>query len=537
MNFFVNATMPKQKSGIEHAQLKRFELFNNHQVDSRIILRDWDPVAHVNANAAGIPDSQLINMFDYFQEAVSVTPKTLHVQEIEFGVPNVQFTDEPANNRYLVMAQNGQLVARVNYDATADKRVRSTELFDGYNNLFRVDHYDSRGFASLIQWYTTDNQIGTENWVTPSGRTVIETFNKKTMAGEFVKSGWRLIEHGGHVMQFDTIEELTKHFFDRLNDDFWSEEQPNVFVLDRSHLGDWGLLHLRKPAYVVMHLHNSHAGDSQDPMHAILNNHYEFAMNALDEYDAVVSATHKQTHDVNERFRPKTRLFTIPVGVVPDRLLQAERVPVARREFGKVIAFARIAWEKHLDDLVRAVGIVHKEFPQVTLDLYGYADPADNYKARTSVEEAIREYGLEGVVTMKGYTTEIDAVENNAMMYGLTSRMEGFNLAIMEAISHGLIAFSYDVNYGPNEIVEDDVNGNVVPYEDYEAMAQAMLKVLRDPDLAQRYSTGAYESSERYSEENVWHAWRELLDDAVAVWPAKLAAMPAHARDLNKEAE
>ncbi|TVV26575.1 glycosyltransferase family 4 protein [Weissella cibaria] len=537
MNFFVNATMPKQKSGIEHAQLKRFELFNNHQVDSRIVLRDWDPVAHVNANAAGIPDNQLINMFDYFQEAVAVTPKTLHAQEIEFGVPNLQFADEPANNRYLVTAQNGQLVARVNYDATADKRVRSTELFDGYNNLFRVDHYDSRGFASLIQWYTTDNQIGTETWVTPSGRTVIETFNKKTMAGEFVKSGWRLIEHGGHVMQFDTIEELTKHFFDRLNDDFWSEEQPNVFVLDRSHLGDWGLLRLRKPAYVVMHLHNSHAGDAQDPMHAILNNHYEFAMNALDEYDAVVSATHKQTHDVNERFQPKTRLFTIPVGVVPDRLLQSERVPVARREFGKVIAFARIAWEKHLDDLVRAVGIVHKEFPQVTLDLYGYADPADNYKARTSVEEAIREYGLEGVVTMKGYTTEIDAVENNAMMYGLTSRMEGFNLAIMEAISHGLIAFSYDVNYGPNEIVEDDVNGNVVPYEDYEAMAQAMLKVLRDPDLAQRYSTGAYESSERYSEENVWHAWRELLDDAAAVWPAKLAAMPAHAHDLNKEAE
>ena len=96
-------------------------------------------------------DNQLINMFDYFQEAVTVTPKTLHAQEIEFGVPNVQFADEPANNRYLVTAQNGQLVARVNYDATADKRVwPSTELFDGYSNLFRVDHYDSRGFASLI---------------------------------------------------------------------------------------------------------------------------------------------------------------------------------------------------------------------------------------------------------------------------------------------------------------------------------------------------------------------------------------------------
>ena len=41
MNFFVNATMPNQKSGIEHAQLKRFELFNNHHEDSRVVLRDW----------------------------------------------------------------------------------------------------------------------------------------------------------------------------------------------------------------------------------------------------------------------------------------------------------------------------------------------------------------------------------------------------------------------------------------------------------------------------------------------------------------
>jgi poly(glycerol-phosphate) alpha-glucosyltransferase len=527
MNFFVNATMPNQKSGIEHAQLKRFELFNDKGTDSRVVLRDWDPNAHVNANAAGIPDKQLINMFDYFQEATDIAPKMVHVDDLDFGVPNTKFEQDGDQNRYLVTTEQGQLVARVNFDPADDRRVRSTELFDGFNNLYQVNHYDSRGFLSLSQWYTPDNKIGTETWQTPTGRTVLETFNKNDAAGEYKKSGWRLIEKDGYIMQFDTIEELTKHFFDRLNADFWSEEHPNVFVLDRSHLGDWGLLHLDKPAYIVMHLHNSHAGDAQEPMHSILNNHYEFAMNAMDKYDAVVSATHKQTHDVNERFHPKTKLFTIPVGVVPDRLTFGERVPVADRQFGKMIAFARIAWEKHLDDLVRAVGIVHKEFPEVTLDLYGYADPTDNYKARRAVEDAIKEYDLDGVVTMKGYTTDIDAVENNAMMYGLTSRMEGFNLAIMEAISHGLISFSYDVNYGPNEIVEDGVNGNVIEYENYEAMAEAMLKVLRDPELAQKYSTGAYDSAQRYSEENVWKAWKELLDDAEKTWPAKLAAMPS----------
>ena len=71
MFFHVNATMPRQKSGIEHAELKRFKLLTAHGVDSRVVLRDWDPNVHTNANDAGISDDQLINMFDYFQEAHS----------------------------------------------------------------------------------------------------------------------------------------------------------------------------------------------------------------------------------------------------------------------------------------------------------------------------------------------------------------------------------------------------------------------------------------------------------------------------------
>ncbi|MBB1062245.1 hypothetical protein H5R64_00250, partial [Limosilactobacillus sp. WF-MO7-1] len=38
-----------------------------------------------------------------------------------------------------------------------------------------------------------------------------------------------------------------------------------------------------------------------------------------------------------------------------------------KRTFGKIIAVARIAYEKRLDDLVRAVKIVHDQIPEVTL--------------------------------------------------------------------------------------------------------------------------------------------------------------------------
>ncbi|EGF48229.1 glycosyl transferase group 1, partial [Lacticaseibacillus rhamnosus MTCC 5462] len=65
----------------------------------------------------------------------------------------------------------------------------------------------------------------------------------------------------------------------------------NVFILDRSLLADEALIHLEKPAYTIMHLHNSHAGDAQRPMDSIMNNNYEFALVNGAKYSAFVSAT------------------------------------------------------------------------------------------------------------------------------------------------------------------------------------------------------------------------------------------------------
>lgn len=81
-----------------------------------------------------------------------------------------------------------------------------------------------------------------------------------------------------------------------------NETGQNVFILDRSLLADEALIHLEKPAYTIMHLHNSHAGDAQRPMDSIMNNNYEFALVNGAKYSAFVSATKKQAADVQRRF-------------------------------------------------------------------------------------------------------------------------------------------------------------------------------------------------------------------------------------------
>lgn len=509
MLYFINFGMPDHKSGIEHAELKRLKLFEQHDYPCKIIARDWNANLHTTANAAGVDDDHLLGMFDYYQHAEHVAARHLTISDLDFGLQNLVTTDESAHHRYIVKRQNGAMVARVNYDPDHDRQLLSTEMFDGFGNLYCVNIYDQRGFKSLIQWYSPDNKIDNEEWVTPEGQTVIRTYYKPGADGKLTKTGWWLSDHQGVVHQFATMDQLFEYFLNDING-----AGGNIFVLDRSLLADDALTRLKKPAYTVMHLHNSQAGDAQDPLHSILNNNYEFALNNINNYSAIVSATQRQTDDVIARFHPTAKTFTIPVGIVPDETIKAPRISEKKRTFGKVVAVARVAPEKRLDHLVRAINIVHQQVPEVTLDLYGYFDPTNNYAAKRKVEELTKKFGLEGVVKLKGYTNDVASVYNDAQIFGLTSIMEGFDLAIMEAISHGVVGVTYDVNYGPNDIIQDGKNGYVVDFDDYHAIADRMIKLFKDPQLMQQMSDGAYDSASRYSTAAVWQDWQALLSDA-----------------------
>ncbi|KGH82100.1 glycosyltransferase [Oenococcus oeni] len=531
MNFFINSNMQKNKSGIEHAELKRAALFRDHHESFKIVLRDWSQTLHKDIKDSGLSDAEVINMFDYFQGTEKVTEKNIQAKDIDFGVAVDLYENDPKNNRVLawqvIKKINGEsqrrLLGRINYFSFAKDRISSTEMFDAFGNLYAVNYYDIRGFLSLTQWYTPDNKIGTESWQTLDRRSVLESFNKFDAKGEFKKSGWRLVDKNGSIYTFQTIEELTKHFLDSINFDYSSQERGNVFILDRTHLGDWALRDLKKPAYTVIHLHNSQAGNAEDEMHSILNNHYEYSLWNTNDYDAIISATSKQTADVAKRFKPQARLFTIPVGVIPSKHFQEQRIPMSDRFSHKIVALARIAPEKRLNDLVKAVGIAKKEIPDISLDLYGYRDSSDNFKAYQDIKKAVEDYRLADAVKVHGYTTNVSVIEKKAQIFAVTSIMEGFNLSMMEALSEGDVGLTYDVNYGPNELVVDGENGYIVPNGDYHALAEKIIFLFKRPDELQKKSERAYELSKRYSETKVWQDWRELLGDAQDKWPEKIS--------------
>lgn len=600
MNFFVNEGLAAQGSGIEHAQVQRGKLFRKNGQSFKIVTRVYNANGHRDLLAWQLNDAEVINMYDYYAGTEYVPDRIVTAEDVEWGGRPVAVVEPMADKPETFMAfediERTRFLGRIHVDLEHENRVTMVEVFEHFGNLFRVDTYDSRGFISRQQYIDPDGTPNTNVFVDRQGRPVIEEFLRRKgprmsetmlmnrqhidaqnqladnarMSGQpfevphFVNfiAGYRLIKRNGMTYIFDSFDELTAEFVNDLNNDFYSAEQPNVFIMDRTTAADEGLLHMDRPAYIGFHLHNLHASDTRDVMTTDENNNYEFDFMHMNDYQAIISAMPRQTADVVARYAPKATPFTIPVGVVPAEIREANRVPMADREPNSVLMIVRRAPDKRPAAVAEALMIANQKQPGLNahLDVYGYFDNTGNNKTNKDLINLFDRYGLpkptmlnekgeettdinevrrldSPVVTLHDYVTDRDelyAIHRSHQVYGLASMMEGFNISMMEAMSNGLPGVSTNVNYGPNDLIIDGENGYLTAWapegqedEFVSEMADRFLELFNDPQKLQAFSDAAYDHSDRYYEENVWQAWQGLLDDANKRWPAMAAQAPA----------
>lgn len=605
MNFFVNEGLAAQGSGIEHAQVQRGKLFRKNGQSFKIVTRVYNANGHRDLLAWQLNDAEVINMYDYYAGTEYVPDRIVTAEDVEWGGRPVAVVEPMADKPETFMAfediERTRFLGRIHVDLEHENRVTMVEVFEHFGNLFRVDTYDSRGFISRQQYIDPDGTPNTNVFVDRQGRPVIEEFLRRKgprmsetmlmnrqhidaqnqladnarMSGQpfeakpfevphFVNfiAGYRLIKRNGMTYIFDSFDELTAEFVNDLNNDFYSAEQPNVFIMDRTTAADEGLLHMDRPAYIGFHLHNLHASDTRDVMTTDENNNYEFDFMHMNDYQAIISAMPRQTADVVARYAPKATPFTIPVGVVLAEIREANRVPMADREPNSVLMIVRRAPDKRPAAVAEALMIANQKQPGLNahLDVYGYFDNTGNNKTNKDLINLFDRYGLpkptmlnekgeettdinevrrldSPVVTLHDYVTDRDelyAIHRSHQVYGLASMMEGFNISMMEAMSNGLPGVSTNVNYGPNDLIIDGENGYLTAWapegqedEFVSEMADRFLELFNDPQKLQAFSDAAYDHSDRYYEENVWQAWQGLLDDANKRWPAMAAQAPA----------
>ena len=86
-------------------------------------------------------------------------------------------------------------------------------------------------------------------------------------------------------------------------------------------------------------------------------------------------------------------------------------------------------------------------------------DSWNNYATANSLKRLVKDRHAGDYVLLSRDQEDLTYVYETAQLEVLTSSYEGFVMALLEAQGHGCPAVSYDINYGPAEIIDDRVSG------------------------------------------------------------------------------
>lgn len=211
------------------------------------------------------------------------------------------------------------------------------------------------------------------------------------------------------------------------------------------------------------------------------------------------------------------RIVTIPNAVpVPDFTVD----PGEARKVHTISCVGRLTGRtkrQHL--LVEAFAKLAGEFPDWQVDLWG-----DTYDKTymTKLKGEIQKAGLGDRVHIQGVTKDMESVWKKTDIFAFPSHHEGFPLALSEAMSYGIPAVGYQSCPAVNELIQNEENGFLVE-DGVDALAEALKKLMQDPNLRRQYGKAAKASMEAYRPNVVWDAWEALIKKAE---PLKRRAKP-----------
>ncbi|MGH9321440.1 MAG: GT4 family glycosyltransferase PelF [Vicinamibacteria bacterium] len=209
------------------------------------------------------------------------------------------------------------------------------------------------------------------------------------------------------------------------------------------------------------------------------------------------------------------KLLYVPNGIDPLPFQREVNVCEKRRELGLdprkplVTVVARLLPQKHHTAFLRAMKLLEERSIEASGLIVG------DGRLRAELEAEASGLGLSQRVFFAGERRDVPAILGASDVVALSSIHEGMPLAILEAMAAGKPAVVTDVG-GNREIVEDGVTGFIVPPRDPAALASAIERLLRSPDLGRKLgASGRSRVQREFSLEAMVRRNQEIYDEVL----------------------
>ena len=207
-----------------------------------------------------------------------------------------------------------------------------------------------------------------------------------------------------------------------------------------------------------------------------------------------------QTVDAAEWLRQKCR---VPVTVIPNAL-RCLPDPAGPRE-ALIVAVGRLTQQKGFDLLLRAFAQISPRFEGWRLAIIGEG------AERQSLLRLSAELLPSDRVRFVGQIANVTDWMSRAGLVVQPSRFEGFPNVVLESMGLGAAVISTDCPSGPADLIQEGVNGRLVPVEDVGALAGVMAELMSKPGERARLGHAAMEVRERYRQDVVMGMWETCL--------------------------
>lgn len=172
----------------------------------------------------------------------------------------------------------------------------------------------------------------------------------------------------------------------------------------------------------------------------------------------------------------------------------------------EIVNFCRLNKQKNIPLLIDAFELLHQDYPDYKLRIYGKGEEKE------ALIKYVIDKKLEAAVFFEDFATDIHERVADASIFAFTSDYEGLSNSMIEAMGIGLPCVCTDcAGGGAKMMIEDHINGILVPVGDVQAVYKGMKEIIEDRELANKLSKEALTIRERLSVSKIADQWEAMI--------------------------
>ena len=220
---------------------------------------------------------------------------------------------------------------------------------------------------------------------------------------------------------------------------------------------------------------------------------------------AIVLQTESQREFAPKSWQKKSVVIANPVSEKALQCAKESQSETCR----KLIMVGRLDAQKNYSMAIDAIRLLKYEYPDIQLDIFGKG------AMEQSLQAEIVQKGVDKNVFLKGWTQNSikELVEHD--MFLMTSNFEGMPNALMEAMAVGLPVISTDCPTGPSDLIDNGVNGYLIPVSDAKVLAERIKDVIEMPKekRIEMAKLAKLKMQDQFNNKVIASQWEEMFEN------------------------